>query len=231
MNELGWDSDVDAANETVDEVTDLDDVDEQVETEGVDIAEELSAIEIPEEFLEVESETTADRRGFLENLEDPDLFENNPQGEYHYAKSDSGKSAWGSLELSDEGVRNPQAQREAGREFREETDDGGHLIGTRFGGSPELENIDAQDRNLNRGAYKREENRWADSLEEGNQVFVSVDTYKSNGSDRPSAYMGYTITEDDEGHRSWDSFSFTNVSSAEQREWEELDKLYDEAEM
>ena len=132
--------------------------------------------------------------------------------------------------MTKDGVRNPEVQRSAGGEFREETDDGGHLIGTRFGGSPDLENIDAQNRNLNRGGYKSEENSWAASLEEGNKVFVNVDTYKSNGSDRPSAYMGYKIEEDTEGNRSWDAFSFTNVSRQEQKEWEELDELYDELE-
>lgn len=104
------------------------------------------------------------------------------------------------------------------------------MIGTRFGGSPKLENIDAQNRNLNRGGYKSEENSWATCLEEGNKVFVNVDTYKSNGADRPSAYMGYKIEEDTEGNRSWDDFFFINVSRQEQEKWEELDKLHDELE-
>lgn len=198
-----------------------------VDTELEDSSSELDVlpeVEINSEFEE------SDRKSFLENLEDADLFVNNPQGEYHYLESADGKSAWGSLELVEDGVRNTEAQRLAGGEFREDTDDGGHLIGTRFGGSPELENIDAQNRNLNRGGYKSEENSWAASLKEGKQVFVNVDTYKSNGSDRPSAYMGYKIEEDTEGNRSWDAFSFTNVSRQEQKEWEELDALYDELE-
>ena len=205
------------------------DVDVQMgdtDTELEEASLELDAL--PE--VEIDSEES-ERKSFLENLEDADLFVNNHQGEYHYLESADGKSAWGSLELAEESVRNPEAQRLAGGESREATDDGGHLIGTRFGGSPELENIDAQNRNLNRGGYKAEENSWAASLEEGNQVFVNVDTYKSNGSDRPSAYMGYKIEEDTEGNRSWDAFSFTNVSRQEQREWEELDALYDELEM
>jgi len=199
----------------------LDDMDIEVD----DMSSELDALQEVELDFEVEE---SDRQSFLENLEDVDLFVNNLPGNYHYLESADGKSAWGSLELTEDGVRNPEAQRIAGGEFREETDDGGHLIGTRFGGSSELENIDAQNRNLNRGGYKTEENSWAASLEEGNQVFVNVDTYKSNGSDRPSAYMGYKIEEDAEGKRSWDSFSFTNVSRQEQKEWEELDALYDE---
>ena len=207
---------------------DLDVQMEDMDTELEDTSSELDAL--PEVELDSEIEES-ERKSFLENLEDTDLFVNNHPGEYHYLESADGKSAWGSLELTEDGVRNPEAQRIAGGEFREATDDGGHLIGTRFGGSSELENIDAQNRNLNRGGYKTEENSWAASLEEGNQVFVNVDTYKSNGSDRPSAYMGYKIEEDAEGNRSWDAFSFTNVSRQEQKEWEELDVLYDELEL
>ena len=206
--------------------------DSDIQDEGVSELEEVASEldDLPEVELDFSVEGP-ERRSFLENLEDTDLFANNSPGEYHYRETEDGKSAWGSLELTGEGVRNAEAQRLAGGEFREAKDDGGHLIGTRFGGSPELENIDAQNRNLNRGAYKAEENSWASSLEDGNQVFVNVDTYKSNGSDRPSAYMGYKIEEDTEGNRSWDAFSFTNVSSQEQKEWEELDALYDELEM
>ena len=206
--------------------------DSDIQEEGVaeleDCTSKLDDLPEVEQELSVEK---PERRSFLENLEDADLFTNNSPGEYYYRETQDGKSAWGSLELTDEGVRNAEAQRLAGGEFRESTDDGGHLIGTRFGGSPELENIDAQNRNLNRGGYKTEENSWAASLEDGNQVFVNVDTYKSNGSDRPSAYMGYKIEEDTEGNRSWDAFSFTNVSRQEQKGWEELDALYDELEI
>ncbi len=164
------------------------------------------------------------RKSFLENLEDAELFEKYKEGDYSYLESEAGKSAWGSLELTDDGVRNAYAQRMAGGEFREDTDDGGHLIGARFGGSPELENIDAQNRGLNRGGYKTLENEWASKLENGDKVFVNVDTYKSNASDRPDAYMGYTITEDTEGKRTWDAFSYTNVSKEEQAEWERIDR-------
>ncbi len=207
------------------------DLDIDVQTEDMDTELEETSSEL-DALPEVDSVIKeSERKSFLENLEDTGLFVNNQPGEYHYLESTDGKSAWGSLELTEDGVRNPEAQRIAGGEFREPTDDGGHLIGTRFGGSSELENIDAQNRNLNRGGYKAEENSWAASLEEGSQVFVNVDTYKSDGSDRPSAYMGYKIEEDLDGNRSWDAFSFTNVSRQEQKEWEELDALYDELEM
>lgn len=208
------------------------DLDVDAKIDDMDIVAESESSELdalPEVGTDFENEES-EQRSFLENFEDVELFDKNQPGEYHYQESEYGKNAWGNLELTKDGVRNPEAQRSAGGEFREETDDGGHLIGTRFGGSPELENIDAQNRNLNRGGYKSEENSWAASLEEGNKVFVNVDTYKSNGSDRPSAYMGYKIEEDTEGNRSWDAFSFTNVSRQEQKEWEELDELYDELE-
>lgn len=204
----------------------LSDYDTDVTEDSSDDVEESALDMLPDVEIETD-DVTLERKSFLENLEDVDLFSDNQPGDYHYLETEDGKSAWGNLGLTENGVRNLDAQRQAGGEFREETDDGGHLIGTRFGGSPELENIDAQNRNLNRGAYKAEENSWASALEDDSQVFVNIDTYKSNGSDRPSAYMGYKIEEDADGKRSWDTFSFTNVSAQEQQEWEELIDSYD----
>lgn len=192
--------------------------------EDNEMVEDINDTEDLPDVANEELDNEQGRRSFLENLEDAELFEKYKDGDYSYLESEGGKSAWGSLELTDEGVRNAYAQRMAGGEFREDTDDGGHLIGTRFGGSSELENIDAQNRGLNRGGYKTLENEWASKLENGDRVFVNVDTYKSNESDRPDAYMGYTITEDTEGKRTWDAFSYTNVSKEEQAEWEQIDR-------
>ena len=62
----------------------------------------------------------------------------------------------------------------------------------------------------------------ADQLSSGNKVYENVETFKSNGSQRPDAYMGYTITEDQNGNREWDAFSYTNASASEQQEWNDL---------
>lgn len=196
--------------------------------EDSEMVEDSNDTEDLPDVADEELDNEQDRRSFLENLEDSELFDKYKEGEYNYAENIAGKSAWGNLDIADEGVRNAYAQRVAGGEFREDTDDGGHLIGTRFGGSPELENIDAQNRNLNRGGYKKLENEWASRLENGDKIFLNVDTYKSGESDRPSAYMGYIITEDPEGKRDWDTFSYTNVSKEEQAEWEQIDRESEE---
>ena len=92
-------------------------------------------------------------------------------------------------------------------------DDGGHLLATRFNGSSEKENMDPQNKNSNRGTYKKMENRWADSLEKGDKVYAHVETFKSNGSERPDVYMGYTITEHSDKSRDWEAFSVQNESA------------------
>ena len=154
-----------------------------------------------------------------DNLHDPNLFDKNAPGDYIYESRDSGKKAYGSLEVSAEGVRDAQAQRNAGGEDRKSDDDGGHLIGTRFNGAPDSRNLDAQNANLNRGSYNHREKSWQDSINNGDKVYVNVETPRSNGSERPDAYMGYSITEHPDGSREWDAFSYQNASKAEQESW------------
>lgn len=203
---------------------------------------ELSEIEL--ESLELEEESRLNEEGITEGLSESDidsivesiqegrslsadmkdqgLFTARKAGDYQYGETGLGKSAFGVLEICDEPIRDASAQRRAGGDARLPDDDGGHLIGARFGGAPGLENIDAQSRNLNRGAYKAMEDGLAESLKEGDQVFLDVETYKGDGSDRPSAYMGYSITEHPDGSRDADAFSFTNASREEQAEWERI---------
>ena len=78
---------------------------------------------------------------------------------YSYEKDDEERIilAEGDLHLG-QGVRDTSAQLKAGGEFRRDTDEGGHLIGSRFGGSGELNNLIAQNRFINRSAYKKFEN-------------------------------------------------------------------------
>lgn len=145
-------------------------------------------------------------------MQDSNLFEDNKEKDYIYDETDYGKHASGQLQL-DKGERSAYAQRTVGGEDRQRYDDGGHLIGSRFGGSGGYENLDAQSRDLNRGEYKNMENEWACSLKNGEKIYVDVKTYKSNDSERPDAFMGYSITENGTGVRSLDTFSFQNESS------------------
>lgn len=90
---------------------------------------------------------------------------------YKYQKDRNGNilEAKGDLRL-EESVRNKTAQRLAGGEDRLPTDDGGHLVANRFGGSGELDNLVAMDRTLNRGGWKAMENSWEKALVEGYDV-------------------------------------------------------------
>lgn len=162
-----------------------------------------------------ETQETQEKRSLHTDLHNPDLFRDNQQGDYQYSQGEYGKAASGSLTLQ-KGERDAAVQRSVGGEDRMERDDGGHLIGTRFHGASGEENLEAQDRSLNRGSYKQRESGWAKSLDAGDQVFVSVESYRSNGSERPDAFMGYQVVEHPDGSREWDAFSYQNEDPAVQ---------------
>ena len=160
----------------------------------------------------------------MEDLKNPYLFSEHPAGEYEYSENDyGGLIASGSLYLTDNPVRDNAAQAAAGGEMRRGNDsewgpdDGGHLIGARFGGSSGPENLTAQNRNLNRGDYKAMENRWAAHLDAGDKVFVYVETDQPQ---RPEVYMGYAIYESQEGMRDYEYFHMVNESRSEIAAWE-----------
>ncbi len=158
-----------------------------------------------------------------EELFDQDLFENNKAGEYTYMESENGKTASGYLKL-EKGERDLEAQRTVGGDDRKKTDDGGHLIGTLFDGSGTEENLDAQDSNVNRSAYKKKETEWANAIKDGKKVYVHVETHKNEGSDRPTEYMGYAIIENKDGTRTLDPFVFKNKKNSKEEEWVVFEK-------
>ena len=142
---------------------------------------------------------------------------NKERNGYSYEKDDEERIilAEGDLHLG-QGVRDTSAQLKAGGEFRRDTDEGGHLIGSRFGGSGELNNLIAQNRFINRSAYKTFENAWADELESGNDVHVKIEPYYQEKTKRPHAIMGrYTIT-DQRGQKQEEVFSLTNENLNEE---------------
>ena len=241
--------DIDEGSESISAVDEDNSLEEQSEDYGEELAEISADKEegMTEDFEEqndagdIADETYSDADESLEGesaptlsevMDDPEFFEEHEAGDYQYEQSDIGKSAYGVLDLANDPVRDSNAQREAGGLERRPDDDGGHLIGARFGGSPTDENLDAQNRNLNRGAYKREENGWAEALENGDKVYVDVETYKQDGTERPDAYMGWTVTESPDGQRHWDAFSYTNESTETQDQWaRELEEMPDTDDM
>lgn len=90
------------------------------------------------------------------------------------------------------GIRSGQ-QTEIGK-LGLETDEGGHLIATRFNGPPDAFNIVPQDANLNRGQWKAMENEWAEALKDGQQTEVIVAPVYADGISRPIGFdVLYTI--------------------------------------
>ena len=64
------------------------------------------------------------------------------------------------------------------------------MFADRFDGSPELDNLVSQAKEVNLGAYKKLENKWAKAIKDGKKV-----NYQNNSS-RPSSFeVKYTIDD------------------------------------
>lgn len=159
-------------------------------------------------------------------------------GEYKYETDKQGriKRCYGKLELHPEQERNNYAQLKAGGEDRRTDeitgkDEGGHLIGRRFGGSPEIDNIIAQDSKLNRGDYKKMEDNWESYLKEKDEngepkyhVYADIrckynevkeDTGKKD-SERPSDIFVYSkVTDNQDNVVEKKVYRFKNESDPE----------------
>lgn len=91
-------------------------------------------------------------------------------------------------ELSDgpTAPRSRSNQAQAGKpDRREGKDDGGHFVAARFNGPGNSFNHFAQDRNFNRGAYRKLEDDWAADLRAGRKVVVDIDALYHGASRRP----------------------------------------------
>lgn len=104
--------------------------------------------------------------------------------------------------------RNEYQQRVAGREFRLETDQGGHLVGSSLGGPGEAINLVPMDRALNAGgpgSYGALEESWRGILRDrpDADIRVTIDVDYPPGSSRPEGFTveysvdgGPTITKE-----------------------------------
>ncbi|HDR7325627.1 DNA/RNA non-specific endonuclease [Bacillus cereus group sp. N18] len=90
------------------------------------------------------------------------------------------------------GTRNPGMQVAAGRQDRLVDDDGGHLIGTQFRGSGDIDNLLAQNRQINRsgGEWYKMETEWTNALKEipPKKVSVKIKPVFVGTSLRPDSY-------------------------------------------
>lgn len=120
------------------------------------------------------------------------------------------KRCEGTLRLED-GKRNTDHQVKAGGEYRLETDEGGHLIGRRFGGSEKVDNIVPMDDHVNRIEYKELEDDWAQELQKGNNVDVKVRCKYEEDSTRPTAFVVKYKVTDREGFTRGETRIISNI--------------------
>lgn len=104
----------------------------------------------------------------------------------------------GTLRIED-GKRNTDHQTRAGGEYRLETDEGGHLIGTQFGGSEKIDNLVPMDFEVNRKDYYKIEKDWAKELEKGNRVDVKIRSRYFGESTRPKDFIVLSRVTDKDG--------------------------------
>lgn len=97
------------------------------------------------------------------------------------------KNRQGRLEIKD-------TKQDIGKGDEKDDDDRGHLIGDQFDGSNGMENIVAQNKDVNQGAYRKFENQLADKVRAGSDVRVSIRPEYSGDSHRPDALVvNYSI--------------------------------------
>lgn len=68
-------------------------------------------------------------------------------------------------------------------------DDAGHIIAHDLGGVSDGINILPQNASLNRGAYKKMENKIKKDVKKGNKAYIEVEMVYSRASERPSEYI------------------------------------------
>ncbi len=76
-------------------------------------------------------------------------------------------------------------------------DEGGHLIASIFGGPGEKINLVPMDANLNKGAWKKMENSWANVLKDGGKVQVKIEPSYNGNNKRPDSFtVTYQLNND-----------------------------------
>ena len=105
------------------------------------------------------------------------------------------------------GIDRSSAETRAQRESADrgiEGDQGGHLIGHRFVRDQGLKNLFPQNGNFNVSAYKTLENEWADWIDSGKDVHITVELTPKN-QDRPERVrVSYEVTDPVDGRVVYD---------------------------
>ena len=121
---------------------------------------------------------------------------------YYYETDRKGRivCAEGKLHMGDsESALNMEdVKSKKGQDYKE-SDDRGHLIGHRFGGSDKLENLVPMDAKLNQGDFKKVENKLAAAVKSGDDVRLKVEPVYKGDSNRPTEFrVSYSISVDKE---------------------------------
>jgi len=72
---------------------------------------------------------------------------------------------------------------------KEAGDHAGHLMGDRFGGSPEIDNLVSQASKVNQSAFRKIENQWARAIQDNQNVQTKVTVNYLGNSTRPSSFI------------------------------------------
>lgn len=154
-------------------------------------------LEDSEELLEVESERKQFQKKHFESTYTLRPNENYEANGYSYETDKLGriKRCEGTLRLED-GKRNPDHQVHVGGEYRLDTDEGGHLIARRFGGSEKVDNLAPMEYHVNHYEYKELEDDWAAELKKGSSVDVKIQCRYFGESTRPTDFIvKYQVTD------------------------------------
>lgn len=105
------------------------------------------------------------------------------------------------------GIDRSSAETRAQRESADrgiDGDQGGHVIGHRFVKDQGLKNLFPQNGNFNVSAYKKLENEWADWVDSGKDVHITVELTPAN-QDRPDKVrVSYEVTDPADGRVVYD---------------------------
>ena len=107
-------------------------------------------------------------------------------------------------------------------EYDSSVHDEGHNIAARLGGPAEAYNVHAQDRHLNRAAYKTVENAEVRAAKNGFMVDIEKTAFISNPGSKPDVYMTNDIFTSPDGKSETVHMSFQNATPEEQQEWQDI---------
>lgn len=145
-------------------------------------------------------------------------------GDYTYTQDEYGKSASGVIKVGTASQRDTYLQRTVGGGDRQPGDHGGHLIAHSLGGRNDETNLDPQNANVNQMGQRSIERDITRLASDPNKtVFVDVQNFCSNGSQRPDVTMMTVGVQDKTtGNISVDYYSFQNASYEEQAQWDAM---------